>query len=89
MSSLKMSNRKTEWSLKSILRSGVNFTNILGAAFTLVDPKSVKKIKLSHQCLFKLLGSTGIKAVRRTLMKLSPDEKESQRRRSNVFGPNK
>ncbi len=31
-----------------------------------------KKIQLSHQYLFTLLGSAGAKAVRRTLMKLSP-----------------
>jgi len=32
-----------------------------------------KKILISHQNLFTLLGSAGVKAVRRTLMKLSPD----------------
>jgi hypothetical protein len=32
----------------------------------LVDPESIK-IQLSHQC-----GSTNVKAVRRTLMKLTP-----------------
>ncbi len=31
-----------------------------------------KKIQLSHQYLFTLSGSTSVKAVRRTLMKLSP-----------------
>jgi len=50
---------------------GVNFTNLLRAAFALVDPESVK-IQLSHQCLFMLLESASIKVVRRTLMKLSP-----------------
>jgi len=30
-----------------------------------------KKIQLSHQCLFTLLGSTSVKAVHRMLMKLS------------------
>ncbi len=50
--------------------SGVYFINILHTAFRLVDPKSVK-IQLSHQGLFKLLGSTDVKAVRRTLIKLS------------------
>ncbi len=30
-----------------------------------------KKIQLSHQCLFTLLGSTSVKAVRRTLVKLT------------------
>ncbi len=33
-----------------------------------------KKIQLSHQCLFMLLGSMSVKAVCRTLMKLSPDD---------------
>ena len=50
---------------------GLNFINILRTAFTLVDPQSIK-IQLSHQCLFMLLGFTSVKAVRRTLMKLSP-----------------
>ena len=31
-----------------------------------------KKIQLSHKYLFTLLGSTGAKAARRTLMKLTP-----------------
>jgi len=32
-----------------------------------------KKIQLSHQYLFTLSGSESVKAVRRTLMKLTPD----------------
>ena len=53
---------------KTILCSGLNFINVLHTAFTLADPKSVKKIdKLS--IFFTLLGSTSVKAVRRTLMK--------------------
>jgi len=48
---------------------GVNFTNILHAAFTLIDPESIK-IQFSHQYLFTLSGSACIKAVHRTLMKL-------------------
>ncbi len=43
----------------------------LRTAFAPVAPKSVI-IQISCQCLFTLLGFTGIKAVRRTLMKLSP-----------------
>ena len=35
------------------------------------DPESVRT-QSSHQYLFTLLGSTSVKAVRRTLMKLSP-----------------
>ncbi len=57
-------------------RPGVNFINILHTAFTVVDParrpQKRKKIQLSHQCLFTLLGSTGIKAVCRTWMKFTP-----------------
>ncbi len=45
--------------------------NVLLAAFMLVDPKSVKKID-SLTVFFMLLGSTSMKAVSRTLMKLSP-----------------
>jgi hypothetical protein len=57
---------------------GVNFTNVFCAAFTLVDPESVKEIQLSdlsHHNFFTLLGTVRIKAVRRTLMKLTPDNK--------------
>ncbi len=37
-----------------------------------IIPKCIK-IQLSHKYLFTLLGSTGAKAARRTLMKLTPD----------------
>jgi len=57
------------------IRAGVNFTNDLHAAFMLVDPKSIK-MQLSHKYLFTLSGSAGAKAVRRTLMKLSPDQRQ-------------
>jgi len=50
---------------------GVNFTNVLRAAFTLINPESVKKIE-NLTVSFTLLGSALIKAVCRTLMKLSP-----------------
>jgi len=53
--------------------AGVNFTNVLRTAFMLVDPKKHKK-QLSHQYLLYALGSASIKAVLRTLMKLSPAE---------------
>ncbi len=63
---------------KSVHRtSGDNFTNNLRTTFTLVDPESVKKIQLSHKYLFTLFGSANIKAVRRTLMKLSPVHRKS------------
>jgi len=44
----------------------------LHIAFTLVAPKSIR-IQSSCQYLFMLLGSTGTKAARRALMKLTPD----------------
>ncbi len=49
----------------------VNFTNVLSTAFALVDPESVRTHS-SCQYHFTLLGSTSVKAVRRTLMKLTP-----------------
>jgi len=52
-------------------RPGVNFINVLQAAFTCTDPHSVK-FQLSLQYLFTLLGSARIKAAGRTLMKLTP-----------------
>jgi len=45
----------------------------LRKAFRHVAPKSVR-IQSSCQYLFTLLGSTGAKAARRTLMKLTPGE---------------
>jgi hypothetical protein len=60
---------KTGWSYH---QSGVNFINVLRAAFTRADPKSTKKtVKLSNFCAF--LGSARIKAVFRMLMKLTTD----------------
>ncbi len=52
---------------------GLNFINILCTAFMHADLKSVKKtVKLS--IFLTLLGSMSIKAVLRTLMKLTPAE---------------
>jgi len=48
---------------------GVNFTNILRAAFKCKDPKSAKR-QSHHQYLLALLGSTRVKASRKMLMKL-------------------
>jgi len=56
-------------------KPGVNFTNVLCAAFTLIGPKKHKNVKLSPQYLFMLSGSEHIKAVPRKLMKLSPGER--------------
>ncbi len=50
---------------------GVNFTNILLAAFMLVDPKSIKKI-YNLTVIFTHLGSACLKAAHKMLMKLSP-----------------
>jgi len=48
------------------MTADVNFTNILQAVFTFVDPKSVKTI-YNLTVFFTLLGSTCVKAVRRTV----------------------
>jgi len=53
-------------------KPGVNFINIQRTAFTLVDPKSVKKIDDNLTVFLTLLGSASIKVVCRTMMKLSP-----------------
>ena len=56
--------------------SGFNFTNVLGAAFTLADPKSAKKL-INLTVFFALLGSTSAKAASRTLVKLTPGVPEN------------
>ena len=53
---------------------GVNFTNVLQAAFTLADPESAKKL-LDLTVFLALMGSAHVKAARRTLMKLNLGEK--------------
>ncbi len=53
------------------LPPGVNFINVLGAAFTRADPKSAKK-DTQVVNFFALLGSVPVKAARKTLMKLTP-----------------
>jgi len=59
---------------KVFKRAELNFINVLRTAFTLADPKSVKKtVKLS--IFFMLLGSTSVKAVQRTLVKSTPAPK--------------
>jgi len=61
--------------LADVLKSGVNFINILRSAFTGVDPKSAKKtVKLA--IFFALLGSAFVKAACRMLMKLTPGADE-------------
>ena len=49
---------------------GVNFTNVLRAAFTHANPKSAKKL-LNLTVFFALLGSEQIKAAHRMLVKLT------------------
>ncbi len=56
---------------------GVDFINVLRTAFTLIGPKSVI-FQSSSQFIFMLLGSTGAKAARRTLMKLTPGRTPSR-----------
>jgi len=53
------------------VQSGDNFINVLRAAFTLIDPKCVKKIDKLTVILMHL-GSAIVKAACKTLMKLSP-----------------
>ena len=53
--------------------AGVNFINILRAAFTSADPKSAKKtVKLSS--FFALLGYASVKAASKMLVKLTPGD---------------
>ncbi len=59
------------WNWRSFCTPGLNFINVLRTAFMPVAPKIVR-IQSRCQYLFTLLGSTGAKAARRTLMKLSP-----------------
>jgi len=56
---------------KNLQTLGVNFINVLRTAFTLIGPKSVKRYWRLDWVL-TLWGTTGVKAVRRTLMKSSP-----------------
>ena len=65
-------------SFSLILTPWVNFTSILGAAFTLVDTESVRKID-NLAVFFTLLGSSQVKAVFRTFMKLSPDTNSTKK----------
>jgi hypothetical protein len=55
------------------LTPDVNIINILLVAFKCEDPKSVK-IQSSCHYLFVLLGSASIKANRKMLVKLTPDD---------------
>ncbi len=50
---------------------GVNFTNMIHAAFMLEDPKSKKKNTVTPSVFFLLSGSACAKDACRTLMKLT------------------
>jgi len=54
--------------------SGVNFTNILHAAFAHADPKSAKKKIDDLTVFFVLLGSAPVKALHKILVKSTPDD---------------
>jgi len=57
----------TCWSL----RAGVNFINVLRAAFRCADPKSAKRY-FNQQCRFMLLGPMSVKSVHKMFIKLTP-----------------
>ena len=61
--------------LESLSTQGVNFTNILRAAFTHRSQKCKKTVKLSS--FFALLGSVHVKAACRMLMKLTPGRQQA------------
>jgi len=74
-------NEKSALKMLVKLTPGVHFINVLQAAFTCTDSKSIKgTVKLS--IFFTLLGSAIVKAARRLLAKLSPEVK---RRMQNVL----
>jgi len=50
---------------------GVNFINVLQAAFMHADPESAKKLA-TWLSFFDILGSGYVKAAHRTLLKLTP-----------------
>jgi len=54
------------------LTPGLNFINLLRTAFAHADPKSVKDT-YDLTVFFMLLGSMIVKAVRKMLMKLTPE----------------
>ncbi len=54
---------------------GVNFINVLGAAFMCTDPESANKcdsLVSTQQCRFTLLGPTSVKAASKMMVKVSP-----------------
>ena len=61
---------ETPW-IRSASKAGVNFANILQAAFVREDPKSAIKL-LNLTVFFAFLGSERVKAALRMLVKLTP-----------------
>jgi len=59
------------------LPQGVNFINILRAAFAPVDPKSVKRY-WQLDLILKLLGSMGVKAVSKYVGEIEPRSPHTQ-----------
>jgi len=55
----------------SVAKTGVNFINVLRTAFTLVDPKSVKR-NWQLDWILTLLGATGVKAVHKYVGEIEP-----------------
>ncbi len=55
------------------MKRGVDFTKFLQEDFTSPDPKSVN-IQSGYQYLLALLGFLWVKAVRKMLVKLTPDD---------------
>jgi len=62
--------KAVHWTLMK-LSPGVNFINVLRAAFAPVDPKSVKWY-WQLDWILTLLGSTGAKAVRKYVGEIEP-----------------
>jgi len=74
--------REREWEIP-----GFNFINILRTAFTLVGPKSVKRY-WQLDWVLTLWGATGVKAVRRMLMKSSQWEGEREMKKDDLKNAN-
>jgi len=55
---------------------GVNFINVLRAAFAPVDPKSVKR-HWQLDWILMLLGATGVKAVRKYVGETEPSSRQT------------
>ena len=64
-------NTHTYTKRNSLTPPGVDFTNILHAAFTSADSKSAKKDSQLKQ-LFAILGSAGVKAARKHVDEIDP-----------------